>query len=287
MLKLAMTAMFLSACTANVDSHQLANPPMDDGADGAGVGPMMPDVGLGSDWASVGYGVAYQRVNTGNAILIAYGGYSAQLSYSAGWATELVNAKLGAVGVGQIYAVQGPEDPGYDAKEIGNSKIRKHLPTIDDGVSPIYVVAHSSGSYVAHELLDQLESAGTDAVLTRIGYADLDGGGSGLTTTIVDKLRAMTFVYAHDPTLSEGFSENSSTAMELGDDYAPHATTFEVTVPNTGCDNGAGWCLHDVNITHRPHNPDHYDLADDYTDFVNRPPTIEYLDTLIPVTPEM
>jgi hypothetical protein len=29
-------------------------------------------------------------------------------------------------------------------------------------------------------------------------------------------------------------------------------------------------------ITHRPHNPSTYDLADDYTDFTNRPVTIEY-----------
>ena len=36
-----------------------------------------------------------------------------------------------------------------------------------------------------------------------------------------------------------------------------------------------------VLITHRPHNAHSYDLARDYTDFVNRPVTTEYLDGLI------
>jgi hypothetical protein len=42
-----------------------------------------------------------------------------------------------------------------------------------------------------------------------------------------------------------------------------------------------------VLITHRPHNHQTYDLADDYTDFTNRPITTEYLDTLVPAPPQM
>jgi hypothetical protein len=237
--------------------------------------------GPGSDWTAVGFGVAYQRVNAGNAIVIAYGGYTAKLRYSAAWAQELVDARLGAAEVGQIYAVQGPMDAGYNAREIGNSKLRAHLATIDDGTSPIYIVGHSSGSYVAHELLDQLYAANDTAVLSRVAYADLDGGGSGLTHDIVDSLRAIAFVYAHDTTLPSGYSENNATARALGSEYAPHATTYEVVVPQTGCANGAGWCLHDAVVTHRPHVPTTYDLADDYTDFAGRPVTTEYFDALI------
>src|SRR5262249_1027452 len=138
-----------------------------------------------------------------------------------------------------------------------------------------YVVAHSSGSYVAHELFEQLHAAGSTDVMARTSYADLDGGGSGLTQDIVDGLRTVTFVYAHDPTLSSGYSENSDAAMANASQYAPHATSFEVSVADTGCANDAGWCMHDVVITHKPHDPNHFDLADDYTDFVNRPITIE------------
>ncbi|HUJ61234.1 MAG TPA: hypothetical protein VLX92_22175 [Kofleriaceae bacterium] len=267
----------LFACTATVPESGSPG-----GDDSGGVDVTGDVTGLGSAWTSVGYGVAYQRVNAGDAIVIAYGGYTAKLAYSAAWASELVDARLGAAEVGQIYAVQGPEDPGYDAKEIGNSKLRRHLATIDDGASPIYVIAHSSGSYVAHELLDQLYAAGTTGVLSRIHYACLEGGGAGLDDAIVGSLAHVEFVYAHDPTLDDGYSENHAAELELAAEYAPNATSAEVSVPSTGCDDGAGWCLHDVVVTHRPHDPDSFDLADDYTDFTGRPLTTEYLDAWLP-----
>lgn len=244
------------------------------GGDGKADGP-------GDGWTGVGLGVEYQRVNTGNAILIAYGGYTARLRYSAAWASELVDGKLGAANVGQVYAVQGPADASYSGREIANTALRAHLATIDDGSSPIYVVAHSSGSYVAHELLGQLYRAGKLDVLARITYACLEGGGGGLDPDIVDSLYAITFVYARDPSLPHGDSENAGAEQALGAEYAPHATTYEVVVPDTGCDDGAGWCMHDVVVTHRPHHSWSYDLADDYTDFAGRPVTTEYLDALI------
>jgi len=153
---------------------------------------------------------------------------------------------------------------------------------VGTGVAYQYVVAHSSGSYVAHELLEQLEAAGTNAALARISYADHDGGGTGLSDSIVAALGHIAFVYAHDPTLAAGLSHNSSTAIALAADYAPKATSFEVTVPATGCYSGASWCLHDVLITHRPHDPSTFDLALDYTDFAGRPITTEYLESLVP-----
>lgn len=264
-----MVATAVASCAAEDELADMADPALDGKADGP----------LDSAWTTVGTGVAYQQVNTGGAILIAYGGYSARTSDSAAWAMELVDQKLGAYDVGHIYAVKGPADPGYNAREIGNSKLRAHLRTFDDGTSPIYVVAHSSGSYVAHELLAQLASAGTTNVLGRIHYANLDGGGSGLTSSIVSSLADIEFVYARDPSLASGLSKNSGTAMVLGMTYG---RVFEVRVPNSGCASGAGWCLHDVVITHRPHNAQTFDLARDYTDFTGRPVTTEYLDPFLP-----
>jgi hypothetical protein len=239
-----------------------------------------------TDWVVVGNGVMYQQVNAGTATLIAYGGYSAKLAYSGAWAEELVNAKLGAAEVGHIYAVKGPADPGYSAREIANTKLRAHLQALATATGPVYIVAHSSGSFVAHELFQQSHAAGEIELLARISYADLDGGGSGLTPAIVGELGAARFVYARDPSLAAGRSQNAGAAMSLASTYAAQgATLFEVTVPGTGCNSGAGWCLHDVVITHRPHNPQSYDLALDYTDFVNRPVTTEYLDGLLPAMP--
>lgn len=269
-----LAAMVFVACASPGDEPDPLEG-LDELDDGKADGPLV------GDWTSIGLGVAYQQVTTGNAVLIAYGGYSARLSYSAAWATELVDARLGAADVGHLYAVKGPADAGYAAREIANTKLRAHLGTIA-GDAPIYIVAHSSGSFVAHELLAQVYAAGDAAMLSRIAYANLDGGGSGLTANIVAGLRAITFVYAQDPTLGSGLSKNSGAAIGLGAAYATDATTFKVVVPGTGCRSGAGWCLHDVVITHRPHNPDSYDLARDYTDFVDRPVTTEYLAALIP-----
>ncbi len=231
-----------------------------------------------ANWTAIGTGVIYQRVNAGDGIVIAYGGYTARLVDSAAWATELVDQELGAAGVGHIYAVKGPADAAYAAREIANSKLRAHLATLA-GDAPIVVVAHSSGAFVAHELLAQLDAAAATTTLARIRYADLDGGGSGLTDDIVGSLGGIEFVYARDP--AAGLSRNSSVMQSLADTYAPAATAFEVTVAQTGCNQGASWCLHDVVITHRPHNPTSYDLARDYTDFANRPVTTEYLAPLL------
>ncbi|MCW5801589.1 MAG: hypothetical protein KIT31_04325 [Deltaproteobacteria bacterium] len=247
--------------------------------DEAGLAGGKEDSPMPTGWTDVGLGVAYQRVNAGDGVLIAYGGYTAQIAYSAAWASELVDAALGAEGVGHIYAVKGPRDAGYAAREIANTKLRAHLARFDDGTARIYVVAHSSGSFVAHELLSQLRNTGRRDVLARIGYANLDGGGSGLDGDIARSLANLAFVYARDPSLSSGLSRNSGAARSLASTY-PTSQLVEVRVPDTGCANGAGWCLHDVVITHKPHNKNTFDLARDYTDFAGRPVTTEYLSAL-------
>jgi hypothetical protein len=276
---LLVMMMALGACASDEDDPFVGDGSGDDRQDALDDG--KADGPPSADWAMVGNGVAYQQVNTGNGVLIVYGGYTAKLAYSAAWAEELVDAKLGAAEVGHIYAVKGPQDASYAAREIGNSKLRAHLNALAEADGQIYIAAHSSGSYVAHELFQQAHAAGDTTLLARISYANLDGGGTGLSNQIVSELGAATFVYARDP--AKGRSQNAGTAIALATAYVMQgATQFEVTVEGTGCASGAGWCLHDVVITHRPHNPNSYDLALDYTDFVNRPVTTEYLDPLIP-----
>ena len=234
-----------------------------------------------TDPISVGFGVTYQKVGSGSSVLIVYGGYTAQLAWSQAWSLELWRARLKALGVGHVYAAQGPKDPGYQAKEIGNSGLRAHLNgPIADQARFIFVVAHSSGAFVAHELLQQLNTAGAVGTLGKIVYADLDGGGSGFDTTVAASLKRVAFIYGRDSTLTNGLSANASAAMSLGTTYAAYGSSFEVTVQGSGCNDGAKWCLHDLMATHRPHNPDTYDLARDYTDFVNRPVTTEYVSFL-------
>jgi hypothetical protein len=271
-----VVALLASACT---DEPSV---PGDDPDFEAPDGLLEGDLPPSSDWTEIGNGVVYRQVNTGRATLIAYGGYTARTAYSSAWAEQLVDAKLGAAGVGHIYAVKGPMDSLYNAREIGNTKLRAHLNALANADGPVYVIAHSSGAFVAHELFGQAHDAGDTELLARMSYADLDGGGSGLSAAIVGELGAATFVYAQDPTLASGRSQNAGTAIALASGYAAQgATGFAVTVSGTGCMSGAGWCLHDVVITHKPHNPSSYDLAHDYVDFVDRPVTTEYLDPLL------
>ena len=239
-----------------------------------------PFVPVDPAWTDVGLGVAYRRMTTGDGVLIAYGGYTTQLTDSEAWATALVAARLATAGIGHAYAVQGPADPGYTGLEIANTALRAHLAGAAPGAASIYVIAHSSGAYVAHELLGQLARAGDAATLARTGYANLDGDGAGFTAERAAALRALAFVYADDPTLAAGLSHNAAAMLALGATYAPAGVAVEVTVPGSGCDDGASWCLHDLVITQRPHDPTSYDLARDYTDFVGRPVTTSYLDAL-------
>ena len=266
-LRLVVVALCLAACSA--DEARVETPE----EELAGLAALGGKADGASPWTLVGTGVAYEQVSTGKAIVIAYGGYTARRADSASWATELVDAKLGAEDVGNLFAVRGPADADYAGREIANSKLRHLLATLDDA-APIHVVAHSSGSYVAHELFEQLANAGDDATLARIEYHDLDGGGTGLTSSIVAQLGTVQFVYAHDP--AAGYSHNASFEKQLAAEYAPKSTAFEVTVDSTGCNANATWCLHDVLVTHRPHDPATYNLALDYTDFTNRAVTDEY-----------
>lgn len=259
-----LALLVLVACSAPGDEEPLGEEQPADGED-----IVLPDGKAdGSTWTSIGLGVIYQRQNTGDAVLIAYGGYTARLVDSAMWASELVDQRLGAQDVGHVYAVKGPADAAYAAKEIQNSKLRAHLPA---GDAKIYIVAHSSGAFVANELLQQLKS-NSPATLARIAYADLDGGTSGLTQAILDALGAVTFVSARDPAV--GRSRNAAFMQSQAQAFGVEHT--EVVVAGTNCI--STWCLHDVVITQRPHDPNSYDLARDYTDFVNRPVTTTYFD---------
>jgi hypothetical protein len=227
---------------------------------------------------SLGTGVTYQSIGTGKAVLIVYGGYTATLEATQKWAAELVTADLLARGVGHVYVAQGPQEPDYASKEIANTKLRAHLTSnaIGTGAPFIFIVAHSSGSFVAHEALNQMSNKEPD-LLDKIVYANLDGGDDGFDVTLASKLRRVSFVYGHDTTLADGLSANASAEMSYGDAYAAYGSAFEVAVQASGCNSGAQWCLHDLVITHKPHKADNYDLANDYTDFVNRPVTTEYI----------
>jgi hypothetical protein len=235
----------------------------------SGCGSSAPPVGTSTNeltgpgavtWTNVGYGINGTTVGGGPNVLVVYGGYTATDADSEALSLQYVSAELGALGVGHVYAVRGPEDAEYAAREIGNSLLAAQLATQVGQAGFVAIVAHSSGAFVADELFTEASAP----VLAKIVYFDLDGGSWALNDTLVGEMAGVYFCNADDPVAGE--SANYSAIVSLHADF-PASHYFTVDSSGSGCDVGAVWCLHDTLITTRPHNPTTYDLDDDYTDF--------------------
>ncbi len=229
-----------------------------------------------------GFGIGYRRANENDDIAIFYGGYGATLAASEAWADEAFAVDLEARGVGRLYAVKGPLHADYRDYEIGNSKIAKRL-IGEEGAkaSRIVVVAHSSGAFVAHELLSQLadgrDQAG--AAAGKIVYFNLDGAG-GPPPKALANLEGAWAVSVKDT--SGVRSMNAGVADSNASKYAAAGKGGLVSIdaePGV-CNAGARWCLHMVCANERPHNKNGLDVARDYTDFEGRPVQIDFLSRL-------
>jgi hypothetical protein len=229
----------------------------------------------GGTWSPVSFGVTTKDTGGGANIVIAYGGYTATDADSQAWVTQLTTVRLAQLGVGHLYAVRGPEDADYAAREIGNSELAAALATQATSASYVVVIAHSSGGFVA----DELFTFASANVLAKIAYFNLDGGSWALTDALVASMKGVYFCNAHDAVA--GSSENTSSDESLHAEFAAsHA--FTVDADGSGCDVGAGWCLHDTLIINHPHDPTTYDLALDYTDFTgSRQVVSSYIDQAV------
>lgn len=245
------------------------------------------DIVTRTPWSTIGAGVSYKSfAGFGrDDILIVYGGYKAEQAWVERWTNALYRVKGAPFDVGHVYAVRGPNQAGYANREIGNSKIAAHLGLGGRAApaSTIYVIAHSSGTYVADELFDQIKN-GTGGVpfgtLGKVRLYNLDGGGVASSATLNAMNRAY-FVWARDGVIHRD-SHNASSMKILGDRYASKGGDFEVDASGSGCSrtsSGGLWCLHDTVINTRPFNPNMYDLKNDYTNFTGgRSVVTSYLD---------
>lgn len=264
----------------------------DDGVEEGASAEALTDVGAETNdelaqtpWDTTGYGVHTKTVSGGSNVLIVYGGYSAQDLYVERWADELVRAKNDVLGVGSLVAVRGPNQAGYQNREIANSKLAAYLGANGraQNAQSIVVIAHSSGTYVAAELLSMLKKGRGNVpsdTVSKITLFNLDGG--GLDGSTVHAMHNAFFVYACDANLGR-CSHNADSMKWLGGQYASAGGAIKVKANGSGCSssNGGLWCLHDTLITNKPHNPSHYDLARDYTDFSgSRHVVTSYLDSL-------
>jgi hypothetical protein len=229
---------------------------------------------------AIGYGIAYKDSEDPSArnVFIGYAGYPFPLDASQSWATALYHARLQELGVRHVYAVQGPATVGYEDLEIGNTHIAEALATQAVDAQFVIVAGHSSGSYVAHELLGQLEGGWdpTGVTADKVVYFDLDGGTAGLYAAAVARLRRAYFVSVWDGSTATG-APNRDAMQYLGDVWSSSGEYVELDGSGSGCNAGAAWCLHMAVINSLPHDPNDSDVID-YFDFVDRPVVTTYID---------
>jgi hypothetical protein len=220
----------------------------------------------------VGTGVNYRNTGGGDNVFIGYAGYQVTDAEAESWTNALYTAQLAKLKVGHLYAVRGPDEVTYTHREIGNTKLIRHMLAATSSRTKLVVVAsHSSGSYVANEMFGFLFDAHWDTVGRTPGrtvYYNLDGG-DGLSAYTLTQLAKAYFVHAHDGHTNTS-SANASGMTALAMRSPPKTAGLTIAADSAGCAAGAVWCLHDVMITQRPHNSSTYDLRD-YSDFAGRP----------------
>lgn len=231
----------------------------------------------------VGHGIAYKDSMdpSAHSVFIGYAGYPFPLDASQSWVTQLYHARLAELGVRHVYAVQGPADVPYSQLEIGNSHIAEKLA---DQLGPdgfVLVAAHSSGSYVSHELFHQLASGDFDGGVSadRVVYFNLDGGLAGIDGAVLDHLRRAYFVSAWDGATDSG-AANRDAMIYAGDMWAFAGGYVEVDATGSGCAAGAQWCLHMAVINSLPHDPWASDVTD-YYDIGARTIVTDYIDAKV------
>jgi len=216
-------------------------------------------VALCFSWSTVGYGVTYSPVGTASStynVFAGYGGYGVTLAWTQTWVENLYNSYLSHLAVTHIYAIQGPRDAEYAAKEIGNTHLVAHVLSYvkSGGLGTFFVAGHSSGSFVAHEMLGQVAGGldPTHLLKNKIVYFCLDGGSAGFTQAIANNLIKSYWTYGYDNNIKTG-SANSATMQYYGKQFGTKSQVLGLNADGSGCVSGAVWCMHMTLITKHPH----------------------------------
>ena len=228
-------------------------------------------------WQQVSHGISYTQPenNSNRDILICFAGWSVKQAWAENWAMKLWEAKLKDKGIGNLYAVKGPRDVFFESSEMATDSLGLHLQNLviankEMGSVNIFVVAHSSGSFVAHRFFSVLHANPVwQDLLGKITYYNLDGAissatpGTTLTKALSDQLKEIFAVYAYEET-EKITSPNKNDMQKMVLLYPEKVTAIELKSSNSGCKDP--WCVHDLLINAMPHDPNGFDLEKDYNE---------------------
>jgi hypothetical protein len=227
-----------------------------------------------SDPLPLATGVQCSRLDSSDAQavggLVVFAGWTVQPAWAWRWALALARSPHLPHPMAWICAVQGPADSTYRRKDIDTSALAREVTTTTaKGPGPVTVVAHSSGAFVAHHWLQQLRQQGAAALLGQVRYFNLDGDigrdERALDSGLIDALAEVHAVYAVDRHSNPPGESANAKAMRALHALAPTKVRLHtLDAGSAGCAGGARWCLHSALVTQRPHNPNTFDLAQDY-----------------------
>ncbi|MCA2005406.1 MAG: hypothetical protein LDL01_06360 [Ignavibacterium sp.] len=230
-------------------------------------------------WIKIGNGVQYSFSDNkkGNNIFVAIGGWQAKQEWVNSWCSELNKSKLYELGVKHIFSVKGPDDVCNRKGEINIKNLAEYIKNIIYAtyyIDKVIIAAHSSGSFVANELLHILYGekgiAKDSFYVNKVYYFNLDGGigggdcGVALNDSVVKYIAKVYAVAAYDSATGM-YSSNYETMIKLSGMYKEKSELILLGVTNSDCIDK--WCLHDAVVNRKPHNPAKYDLEKDYTLF--------------------
>lgn len=207
--------------------------------------------------------------------LIVYGGYTADLDWVKTWTEALHDKKFRGFGYGIVCAVKGPDNAGYANQEIENTALAKHLfGTTGIGATKFAAVSHSSGGAVANEFYGIVARMLHVAPPSVYFALDSDTPAHAYWRNI----EAVFTVGAAAKGIGESTHAGSMRAYKdrlRGTKGRP----VEIDATRSGCNRGKNWCFHDAMIITRPHNPNFYDLRNDYQSFSSSNPLVtEWVD---------
>ena len=170
-------------------------------------------------------GVRYARVGTGRSILVTCAGWHANgidADACMAWAQALQKTALGDVG--HVFAVRGPQHASHQTSypEIALGLLAFELQQLcarfTDVSDRVYVIAHSSGSFVAHALFGSVFPHA--AVANRVVYCNVDGAATGLDDGHIGMMRSAFAVSAQRLKPAAVNSLNYASMQALGARFA-------------------------------------------------------------------